>query len=387
MRVLLFHYCELGELGGVEVAVLSLANEWAARGCPTGVIQMGPRWKPRQLLGNGIPTWSVASPSNLTVRRPRSWASFARATWQFARVVREFRPDIVNVQFPIAQMLPVIGGHLLPHRWHLVVTVHNSDIRVSPFEDPGLRPWQARLFARADAVTAVSRSMLEDTAQLYPHVLAKARVIHNGVGSMWFQDVAEEASRVERYVLFAGRLARVKGVDLLLRAWKQIRSSCPGTRLWIVGEGTESEGLRALARDLGIFDVVRFLGRKSQDELVRLYRGADAVALPSRREGMPFVVLEALAAGGITITTRIPGVSELIDHGVTGYLVEPESPEALAAAILSALQLPAEASRRMRGAAQSVMRAQFSVEKMVSAYLDLFESLCSGRSGEIHTKA
>src|SRR6185295_18032885 len=103
---------------------------------PTGVIQMCDRWKPRQFLPNGIPTWSVAIPSSLTVRRPRSWVSFARATYQFTRVVYEFRPDIVNVHYPLTQIYSVIGAHTLPHRWRLVVTVHNSEIRVSPFINP-----------------------------------------------------------------------------------------------------------------------------------------------------------------------------------------------------------------------------------------------------------
>lgn len=383
MRVLLVHASELGGLGGVEVAVQCLVQEFPARGCPTGVIEMAPRRKPRRLLPDGVPAWSVACSSFPMVRRLRSWASFARATWQFLGVVREFRPDIVNVHFPEAQALPIVAAHALPHRWRLVVTVHGSDIRVDPLEDPRLRLWQARLLARADAVTAVSQSLLEDTVQLHPHVRGKGLVIRNGVGPMWFQDGTARREAAERYVLFAGRLSNVKGVDILLRAWNRVSPHQPGIRLWIAGSGPESERLQALARDLGVLDTVRFLGWQPQDGLARLYRDADAVALPSRSEGMPFAVLEAQAAGALTIATMIPGTSELIEPGITGYLVKPESPEALAATILTALQLPADTSRRLREAAQNAVRARFSTDRMVSAYLGLFESLCSAHSAQV----
>lgn len=376
-RVLLFHFYELGTLGGVGVAVVDLAEAFTKRGRPSGIAEMAPRWKPRRLLPNGIPAWGITAPSYPTIRRPRSWASFVRTTWQFIKVIREFAPDIVHVHFPVSQSLPVIGAQIMPHRWRLVVTVHNSDIRVVPFEEPQIRPWQARLFERADAVTAVSQPLLDDATQLYPCISGKARVIHNGVGSMWFHKPDSEPSAAERYVLFVGRMSEVKGVDLLLRAWKQLSPCFPSIKLWLAGDGPQLESLQTFAKELEIFSRVRFCGRKQREELPALYQNAEAVVLPSRREGLPFTLLEAGAGGGICIGTRIPGIPEIIQDGVNGLLVDPESPNALASAISRILELPPDQRYRMKEAAYRTVREQFSEQRMISSYLEVFESVAA----------
>jgi len=79
MRILLFHFAELGGLGGVEVAVLKLAEALTGRQSVPAIVEIAPEQKPRWNLANGTPVWSVTAPSYPTLRRPRSWASFARA--------------------------------------------------------------------------------------------------------------------------------------------------------------------------------------------------------------------------------------------------------------------------------------------------------------------
>ena len=223
--------------------------------------------------------------------------------------------------------------------------------------------------------------MLEDTVRLYPDVLSKGRVIENGVGPVWFRDdVDTPGPGRERYVLFVGRLAPAKGVDILLRAWQRVVPSSPETSPVDRRIGPESEKLAVMAKELGILESVRFLGRKSQEELLHLYRHAEVVALPSRNEGMPFAVLEALASGAVTISTRIPGVAELIEDGVSGYLIETDSPDGLAARLMSALKMCENEKRRMRDAARAMTRARFSMDKMICAYLDLFASIVGGRA-------
>jgi glycosyltransferase involved in cell wall biosynthesis len=357
------------------VAVRLLAGAFVDRGRPSGIVELTNQWEPRRLLPHGIPVWGVSTPSYTTIRRPRSWGSFLRSSWQFTRVIREFAPDIVHVHYPLCQAIPVIGAQAIPHRWRLVVTVHNSDIRISPFQEPRIRPWQARLFERADAVTAVSGSLLSDAAQLYPCIQGKGRVIYNGVGSTWFHEPAADSSAQEKYVLFVGRLNEVKGVDLLLLAWKQICSRFPTVQLWLAGDGPELENLQALARESGLTSRVRFIGRLDQAELPALYRKAQVVVLPSRREGLPFTLLEAAASGAITIGTKIPGVPEIIQDEITGLLVEPESVHGLASAISRILDMPSEEIHRMKEAAYKNVKEHFSEEKMISSYFEVFDSL------------
>lgn len=379
MNVLLFYFAELGGLGGVEVAVVQLAEAFTRLGHPSGIAEIAGNWKPRRLLPGGIPVWGVTAPSFTTIRRPRSWASFIRTTAEFVRVVRQFSPDIIHVHYPLSQALPVIGAHALPHHWRLVVTVHNSDIRVSPFQEPRIRPWQDRLFRRADAVTAVSGALLADASNLYPCISGKGHVVYNGVGSLWFDRPSAQLPPTQRYVFFGGRMHTVKGVDILLHSWTQVISRFPDVQLWLAGDGPELQAFQDLTKNLGLLSSVRFIGRKRQEELPVFYRNAEAVILPSRREGLPFSLLEAGAAGGICIGTKIPGIPEIIRDGTTGLLVEPESPAALADAIIRVLGWPAEQQAAVRTAAARFVRDEFSEERMISGYIDVFDSVAARR--------
>lgn len=378
MKILLFHFMEMGDLGGVDVMISLLAHRFKESGHPTGIAELTKGLQRERRLPDGTHVWGVTVPSYPTLRRPRSWASFARTTAHFMSVIREFEPDVVHVHYPASQSLPVIGAHSLPHQWRLVVTVHNSDIRVAPHRDPDVRPWQKRLFERADAVTAVNQALLDDAVALFPTIASKGHVVLNGVGADWFQPLPERENGAhvhEPYVLFAGRLHHVKGVDVLLNAWERVRRHAPDVRLLLAGEGPERSSLESLTENLGIRDSVLFLGRKEQKELCQLYANARAVVLPSRREGLPLALLEASAAGAICIGTRIPGIPEIIEDRVTGYLIAPESPDELSIAIRQALDLNVAARKQMQTAAQETIRNRFSEQQMVNNYLQLFQSI------------
>jgi glycosyltransferase involved in cell wall biosynthesis len=374
MRVLLFHFAELGGLGGVEVAVLTLANALVERGSSAAIVEIAPERKPQRILPGGIPVWTVAASSYPKVTRPRSWASFVRSSFQFRQAVNCFSPDLVHVHYPVAQCLPVVGLATFPHRWKLIVTVHNSDIRVSPIEAPDIGPWQRRLFDRADAITAVSQSLLDDASASYDNFRSKARVVRNGVGPKWFQ-LALTPDADADYVLFVGRLHHIKGVDVLLHAWKAASSLSPATELWLAGDGPDRQSLESLAKTLGISSTVRFIGRKTEDELPLLYRNSRALVLPSRREGLPITLLEAGACGAISIGSRTPGIPEIIEEGVTGYLVPTEAPEELASAIMRTLKLTPEETTKFRHSARQRIATEFSEQGMIERYVGLYQTI------------
>jgi glycosyltransferase involved in cell wall biosynthesis len=231
------------------------------------------------------------------------------------------------------------------------------------------------LFHRSDAVTSVSEGLLQDTIRLYPCVSNKAQVIYNGIDRTWFEPHGIANGGADKYVLFVGRLHPMKAVDVLLSAWSRISARLPGTELWLAGNGPEREKLRALAHDLGIESVVKFLGERSPAELQRLYCAAQLVVLPSRHEGLPMVLLEAGGCGAIRVGTRVPGITEVITDGLTGFLVEPESPEALAEVMVRAASLSTEERQRMSHAAQESVWTQFTQEMVISKYLNLYRNL------------
>jgi glycosyltransferase involved in cell wall biosynthesis len=149
----------------------------------------------------------------------------------------------------------------------------------------------------------------------------------------------------ERYCLFAGELSSRKAPDVLLKAL----ADAPGVCCVIAGDGPMRGQLEQLVEKLEISDRVTFLGRQSSENLARIYADADLLVLPSVSEAAPLVVAEAMACGTPVIATRIAGIPALVRNGDTGFLVEPEDVDGLAAALRTAMasdDLLAEMSKR-----------------------------------------
>ncbi len=135
-------------------------------------------------------------------------------------------------------------------------------------------------------------------------------------------------------VLCVGRLVPAKGQHVLLRAVERIRATGRPIFLRLVGDGPDRASLEATVRELGLSEDVRFEGPVSQDRIRSLYESADAFALASFAEGIPVVLMEAMAMEVPCVSTRITGIPELIRDGIDGLLVAPANHEELAAAIL-----------------------------------------------------
>ena len=165
-------------------------------------------------------------------------------------------------------------------------------------------------------------------------------------------------------LLAAGRLTRQKGFDLLLRALPAVVEQLPGLRVLIAGEGPERRALTGQAARLRLQERVRFLGERG--DLAVLFAGADGFVLPSRDEGSPYVLLEAMALGLPVVATDVGGVRALLDGGSNGLLVRAGDPPALAAAILRLLQFPAEARLRAETAKRAIA-GPLSASRMAEA--------------------
>ncbi|MGO8733652.1 MAG: glycosyltransferase [Terriglobia bacterium] len=368
-RVLLFYGWSMHKLYGAELSVLGLAEGLMHAGHSVGIVDIGEAgWKDKSLGSLNVPYWSI--PGGFL-----PWPTFVRGLWQLGALLRKFRPDILSIQSPVLQTHLVVAASWWPHRWRLAVTVHGSEVHTIPLRYPMLRLWQKSLFKRADAVISVSQPLLQDALSLYPSVRDKAAVIPNGLDRSWFDHSGVPSTVNERYALFVGRFHTVKGVDLLLKAWSLIQGQAAGIALWLIGDGDELRRLSALSEQLGVQSSVRFKGHKTQAELPDLYRDAEVVVIPSRNEGLPRVALEAGACGAICVATNVGGIPETILDGVTGFLVDPESPEALAQAMLRALCLPESQKRRMSAAAQAHIEQHFNRATMIAHYEQIFQSL------------
>jgi glycosyltransferase involved in cell wall biosynthesis len=193
-------------------------------------------------------------------------------------------------------------------------------------------------------------------------------VIPNGVDSATFhpRQVGEASARPVR-LLFVGRVVFQKGLDVLLAALAQL---APGNdwHLEIIGDGDPRPALEAEAARLGLAGRITFAGWQRRAEIAERYRAADVFVFPSRDEGMPNVVLEAMASGLPIVATAIAGNEELVRDGENGFLIRPDDAAALAAALGRIL---ADNARReaMGRASRARIEAEYTWPRAAASYL------------------
>jgi glycosyltransferase involved in cell wall biosynthesis len=203
--------------------------------------------------------------------------------------------------------------------------------------------WSVRA---ADLVLAPSRATARELERDYG--ARDVRVVPNSSGGWRIEEnpISGFGDGSERPLLFVGRLRIRKGVEVLLRALSRLPESIGSAELWIVGEGEHRAAIEEAARRFRVDSRIRFLGRRSAGEIRWALSRARALVVPSIYEGMPLVILEAMAAGTPVIASRVSGIPEVVIDGDTGWLVEPESPEDLASALSVVSSNPAEGTRR-----------------------------------------
>lgn len=181
-------------------------------------------------------------------------------------------------------------------------------------------------------------------------------------------------------IVFVGRLHPQKGVDSLLRATALLRARRPGSdvRLDVVGDGPLRDELTVLSRELGIAEVVRFLG--DRDDVSAILDRADVFALPSRAEGISNALLEAMAAGMPVVATAIPGNTDVVTNGHDGLLVAVDDPPSIAAAI-ERLMDDRELRARLGRAARRTIGSRFAIDMVADRYLALYRELLSDGAG------
>jgi glycosyltransferase involved in cell wall biosynthesis len=184
-----------------------------------------------------------------------------------------------------------------------------------------------------------------------------------------------------RLIGLVGRLTRQKGPDVLIAALPGLVTAWPHLRCLFVGDGVLGQELRRQAEVRAVDSHCVFLGaRRDVADLVAVL---EVVVLPSRSEGLPFALLEAMALAKPVVATRVGGNSEVVDDGRTGLLVPPDDPAALAQALRFLLDHPAEAAEMGRRGRERVVR-EFSLKQSVGALQELYESAAGLRCGPAH---
>lgn len=277
------------------------------------------------------------------------------------RTAGEFRPDIVHAHwwFP-GGLSAVLAGVKVP----LVVTLHGSDVRLAARS--AFAPALMRLvLRRAAAVTAVSTWLAAEAKRLAGADVAATAPMPVADGG-----VAAGALR-QRSVLFVGRLNAQKGARDLIEAARLLPDD---VAVDIVGDGGDRAVLEARAVAAGLAARIRWHGRLSPRNVARLYPAAGVVAVPSRDEGLGLVAIEAQIAAAPVVAYRSGGLTDLVDDGVSGLLVEPGNVPALASAVRRVLDDPALAARIGAGGRGRAM-ARFSPGAAAAAYETVYRAV------------
>ena len=295
---------------------------------------------------------------------------------KLVRVIWRVRPAVlVATQGYINFLLLLVKPFLPPCKLVIREVIGERYMEHNRYRD--LLYWcYLRLVRRADRIVtqteAVARRL---TGEIAPRP-GQVQCLHNPVDVERLAEAAKVAtspfSGPGPHVLAMGRLTQQKGFDLLLEAIAGVRAAGVPAHLTIVGVGELEAALNAQAEQLGIADVVDLAG--FQDRPERFFAHADVFVLSSRYEGMPNVVLEALACGLPIVAFDCPhGVSEIVHDGVNGRLLPPEDVPALIAALVSVLRDPTTQTR-MRAAIPATL-SSFAAPAVSARWNALFQAL------------
>jgi D-inositol-3-phosphate glycosyltransferase len=274
--------------------------------------------------------------------------------------------DVLHAHYWIAGAV----AHTLKHRLGvpMVATFHtlaHAKADVGIHDDPAHRPQtEADVVRCADGVVVSTFEERDLLVERYDAVPERIEIIPPGVDHGVF--TPGNAARVRRHwragrdpvLLFVGRIQPLKGVDLAVQCLAALEH--PRAQLVVVGgpSGTDGDAelsrVHRLARELGVADRVRFEPARAHEDLACYYRAADVVLVPSRTESFGLVALEAAACGTPVVASSVGGLRAIVDHGVSGYLVDERDPCAYAEYVDDVLRDPARAAEmRVRAAARA----------------------------------
>lgn len=297
------------------------------------------------------------------------------ATWSRLRALK---PDLLHIHhvWPAADrylsMLARVAGVQ-----HLIVTEHI----VGESHSAGQRSLKRAELRHADAVTAVTGVIVDSLVRDYGIERALVRVVPNGA-DLPDHEREEPVARQwrERYLatplkplwVVAGRLEEQKGHDVLFEALATLVRSGLDFTLVVAGEGSRRSWLESQALSLKLAPRVQFVGQV--DDVGGLLAAADAVLLPSRWEGLPLVLLEALVRARPVVASAVGGMADVIEDGVTGTLVPPGDAAALAVA-LEQLQRKADRAWRMGRSGAERVRERFTWPVVIDEFESVYDEV------------
>ncbi|GIB17883.1 4-alpha-N-acetylgalactosaminyltransferase [Vibrio cholerae] len=350
-------------MGGAETQVCSLIDQLAARGNTILLLS---------LTGESVNKPKHPSVQLVELNMRKTPFGFVQAYWQAVSILRQFQPDVVHSHMVhaniFARLLRVIAP--IPR---LVCTAHSNN------EGGKARMLAYRLTdSWCDLTTNVSQDAVE--AFIAQNAAKPGRIValHNGIdlSKFTFNSVARERCRSElglnanqTLLLSVGRLTEAKDYPNLLHAFAQLVKRQPNVKLAIIGIGELSTSVEVLIEQLELKSYVALLGLRF--DVVDWMSAADIYVMSSAWEGMPMVLLEAMATERVVIATDCGGVREVL--GDYGYLVPPRNSEKLTEAIEQAMALSQQERETLGNNARNYIESRYSLSVVADKWLEIYQ--------------
>ena len=367
MRILFWSELFRPYIGGAEIWGMSFLRRLIQRGHEVTVITSHDGIKlPDETSYDGIAIYRFPFRKIL---RTGDLQQFRVTRQQVASLKRLVKPDLIHVNAVSASALFHLQTADADRGSPWLIRI-NQEILSADGTAPNtlLR----RVLSTADWVTCVSAMLLEQVRKRAPEIVRRSSVIYSGL------TVSCEGPRPlninQGALLCLGRLVPAKGFDLALDALAVAVRRFPRLRLIIAGDGPARLNLERRAVELGLSKSVEFVGWVGPDLVTNLLSNTSVVLMPSRREGLPVVAIQAALAGKPIVAARVSGLPEAVIPGETGLLIEKEDAQALADAICYLAERP-ETIVRMGQATRRRAQELFSEEKCVDAYDALYRKL------------
>ncbi len=366
----ILHTIETAGPGGAETVVLNLATRLDPQRFRSVVLLPYQSWLGEKLKEHRVHTYFAEGRAWYDLRLPRA----------MAKVIREENVDLVHSHLPDQNFYSCLAGRVTGRK--TLVTYHGPvELANAGSLKGAVKLWVVRNSAAAVVVVCdFVGEMLKAIG--FP---AKTIVrIYNGISLARLESAGRGRLRGElglhngsKLVGMVANVRRSKGYEYFIRAAQQVCETDPQARFVAVGDIDQelASSLWRLLDEFKLRDRVHFLGFR--EDVPEILRDLDVFVLSSTSEGFPLVTLEAMGAGRPVVVTRSGGPQEVVDDGRTGYVVPPADVGALAERIRELLASP-ERAAALGARAREKMQCEFSVERMIANYEELYERILNG---------
>jgi len=390
--------------GGLNVYVREVCNAFSDRGIATDVFT--------RMQSPDDPEFEALAPRSRVIYLEAGlgldkYSLYHEVPW-FAAQIRQFAAE-ENLSYDLLYSHYWLSGEVAcllrpelstgwAHIAHTLGLVKNQTLATGAFSEPPLRiQVEGEIAQQADLLIASTPDEASDLVSLYHANPAHISVVEPGVDLTMFQPIDRAEARRNigygpgRLLLFVGRLERLKGVEVAIRALALLQGQQPETRLLVLGEDasngdeSEMERLKAIASSLGVRDRVDFLGSVAHHELPYFYSAADVCVMPSYSESFGLVALEAQACGLPVVGFAASGLRSVVRDGVSGYLLETHDAETYADRIGRLLAEPSMAEEMGRHGRQ--LAQKFSWTRTADRLQELFEHVIENTQVRVQTNA